>query len=97
MTFGSDKEPGGIFKSIALLFYISVSRSSRALTNAAAFYKIEQQPRDGFGISAYLRSMWHVRKQFLRSHGRCVLFPPVNGDREVPPGDCVLVVIFPLL
>lgn len=77
-------------------FYISVSQSWHALT-AAEFYKIEQQPGDGFGIPAYLRSVWHNRKQFLRSHGRCVLFLPVNGDREVPPGDCVLVVIFPLL
>lgn len=97
MTFGSGKGPGGIFKSIALLFYISVSGSSHVFTNAVAFYKIEQQPGDGFGISAYLRSVWHVRKQFLGSHERCVLFPLVNGDTEVPPGDCVLVVIFPLL
>lgn len=66
------------------------------LRNDAAFYKMEQQHRDGFGASVYLSSAWHVRKQFLRSYGRCVLFLPVHGDREVPPRDCVLTIIFPL-
>lgn len=97
MTFGSDWGSGRIFKSIALLFDIPGSRSSDVLRNAAAFYKMGQQPRGGFGASAYLSSVWHIRKQFPRSHERCVLFLPVNGDKEVPPRDCVITIIFPLL